>query len=510
MVSYRGLVPTFYTIGTAVVVAMLVLPAPARGGAPGAPAGSVAAPSAAGTAQPKVAPPSIQSSEGSVRDTPAAAAAWDRGLDALVRGDLDLAAAAFGEVVAQSGNDGRRTTARDLIDRMARAKAEHPAGAPQTPQAGSAATGGATAPATLVPPTATARTDRRAPHDDEGGLNHEGRVATLAVTTALGLGLYGWAVPQLLDLDGRGYVGMYMLVAGASFAVPYLLTWESPVTWPMTGLGFWGGTRGIAHGAMMAAFISPNSTSEQGLAASMLIGSTTELIAGLAWGSRGTLTPGGAHTVGVAGDVGLLVAMGLGHATTLDRAAGTGSDTQLRTLMGMGLAGTVGGVVGGWWLSGQRERSFGDIEVTRAAGVIGAWTGATVAIVANVDDSRLGVGSLMLGGIAGLVAGDHLVRDTNFSFAQGVFVDLGTLAGGLAGAGLAYLIIPDISSPKPYFVASTIGAAGGFTLLTLTQLDTARARRRAGVSDADSAPRLALFPTFGRDGHRGLSVGGAF
>jgi hypothetical protein len=86
------------------------------------------------------------------------------------------------------------------------------------------------------------------------------RTALLGTTTILGLGLYGWTVPGMLGMSAgestRAFVGTYMVTAAGSFIIPYVALRDRPVTAAQANLGFYGGTRGIWLGVLLGAVIA--------------------------------------------------------------------------------------------------------------------------------------------------------------------------------------------------------------------------------------------------------------
>src|SRR5207248_1146498 len=123
---------------------------------------------------------------------------FDRALEAMANGDLALAARAFDTAAGLPGDPARRAVAASFADRVRRLEAQR-----------------ARQPARR----------RSAPAADEA---REGRVPFLTLTSALGVGLYGWTLPLALGIDAgnatRGFLGVYMLTAAASFFGPYFLT----------------------------------------------------------------------------------------------------------------------------------------------------------------------------------------------------------------------------------------------------------------------------------------------
>ena len=219
------------------------------------------------------------------------------------------------------------------------------------------------------------------------------------------------------------------------------------------------------------------------------------------------------------GDFGLLFGMGIAHLTGLDlhdrQSDLNMNDNGARLLLVSGLLGNVGGVIRGKVLAEQSgaRLTWGDGEVNRAAGLLGALSGA--------GDRRL-VRRLRQGPIAGLRRGDDDGRrarpvprppprpcGTTSRVGRAVLVDLGTLAGGLLGAGITYLATPDgTDDATPFLTAAAGGAVLGFALTTYSlgvpgSLDATAARGPSGF-----APQLV--PMLGRAGQRGVALAGMF
>jgi hypothetical protein len=351
----------------------------------------------------------------------------------------------------------------------------------------------------------------------------EGRTALLATTTGLGLAFYGWALPEVLDLsDGRATVGTYLVTAGASFVAPFFATRHEPVSWGVANLAFWGGTRGGVHGLLLSQAINGRAmTADSGLTAAMLT-SVAGLTGGALYARHSHLSAGDAHLLGITSDLTALAVAG-GTATWL--LYGDYSDeASLRTISGLSVAGAVGGLAIGNWYRSQRKLTWGDAEFLRTSAGLGVYAGVNILDWAGALDEDFGKAvpaSLAAAMVLGFVGGDFLVQDQDFRVGQSLLIDLGTLAGGLVSAGLAYLIT-DSSDATVYLSSSLLGAGAGYGLLYWAQArEPGRQASSPGVlqraaqwletqAQSGGLQQLSLAPWRDAQGAQGVALGGRF
>lgn len=432
-------------------------------------------------------------------------ALFDIAFDALAAGQLPLAEEAFARAALLPGDPVRASVARSFAERVRRLGA----------QRALAASRPATSAAAVVARPATPVVE---PASTEAA-----RVAFLATTTATGLAAWGWTLPLALGIDvgrePRAFVGLYMVTTGAAFGIPFFLTREQGVTPGQANLAFYGATRGLWHGllfsSILAGDVNPDGT-QRGWAASLFLGSVSEMVAGYLVAGRADLTAGEARTIAVGGDFGLGLGFGIGALLGLHHDDHS-SDAQARGMATAGFLGASAGLAGGALLAARRANTWGDGEVLRAAGLLGTYLGLTADALFDWDpsssqDEKKALTTLMLGAGVGLWVGDRLVLATDFSVGQSILVDLSTVAGGLGAAGIAYLVAGGSSGITLKGITSTsaAGALLGFGL------SYAYLRDHHGDHDADARradPRgsgVALIPTFGANGSRGVALAGAF
>jgi hypothetical protein len=444
---------------------------------------------------------------------------FDLAFTALVSGNLPLAENAFAEAQVLPGDPAQSAVAASFVERVQKLRARRRTETDLQVESG-------------VP----AR-----PAAPERG--HTERIALLGATTALGLGLYGWTLPNTLGLNPggstKGFVGVYMITAAASFIAPYLLLGDQPVSAGQTNLAFYGGTRGIWAGVMVTSLIAGEVSSDrrnQAWSAGMLTGSLVGLIGGYQLARLTDITAGDARTVAAMGDFGLALGFGAGFLLRLDAgpSAGppplvggpcnagdqgfpcgettdTGADKHARQMSAAGLVGLTLGLGGGYVLAQHRDNTWGDGEVLRGATALGVYTGLGLGAVAKMDialTNRALTATMMFGGTMGVLMGDRLVRHTDFTPGQAMLLDLSMVSGGLLGAGLADLAGRS-SSVRPYLGASAGGALLGFGLGYWRLHGAAEGRLSRQLS---GLPRsgLALAPLAGTQGERGLALAGRF
>lgn len=307
-----------------------------------------------------------------------------------------------------------------------------------------------------------------------------GRATLVTSWTLLGLGFYGWAFPYSLGIeDGSGALGSYMLVSGASFFGPLLLTKNQPVTWGPTNLSLYGATRGIFHGWLIGQIAEPEGGYEDdgrtsvGLA---MATSVTEGILGYAIAQSQGWSAGHVAAIEIGGDYGMLWGFLAGDLMGYLNEDEDSADQQGWATLTLG--GAAAGLFGGEVLGRHRAYSFGDVMIVRGGSYVGILAGTAFADLGNPENSEPYSAGIMAGSLAGLIAGDRLVAGREFTVGEGVLVQLGGLAGGLMGLGLVALTETDDSSS--YWFGTATGAAVGYTATYagLASKATARASKK--------------------------------
>jgi hypothetical protein len=423
---------------------------------------------------------------------------FNAGLDALVAGNLAEARSLFTALATEGETATARSAASLIVDRIGGLERRRAAGLVLPPLR----------PPQVVPPVTYSPPPEAA----------NARAPVLTTTTLLGLALWGWTLPNALGLragdSGRAYLGLYMLTAATSFVVPYQITREHAPSPSQLNTIFYGGTRGAAWGLMVSNLLfgdvaGNESDHPKAFAAGLLLGSVGGVVAGSLLAPRLELSPGDARTIAVMGDYGLFLGLTVGHILNPSEAYNPDqSAEQSRVLSTGGLLGSMLGLGGGHLLARSRRNTWGDGEVMRGAGALGALAGATAVVSFDFQDNdKLLLGFMAAGAGLGLAGGDAFVRDASYAPGEAMMVDLALVTGGLGAAGLTYLIT-SADGPKPYFLAATAGAAiGGGVIARSLGHHPQKGDLATGRS---GTPRLTLLPRFGASGPSGLTVAGAF
>lgn len=363
---------------------------------------------------------------------------------------------------------------------------------------------------------------------DAGGnaaLAREGRGRLVLTQTLLGLGFYGWAVPVILDLDeAQTAVGAYLLSAGASFYIPYRLTRNRSVSRSHSDLTFYGSTRGILAGALVAdALLSEDSTNEgRKRLAGTLIGSVAGSILGFTAVDRFSPSEGRASLWGTMGDFGFAGGAALAYlAGPYDSEEVTYQDgdfvytnSELKNPAAGHLMTVAGGVAGLLASSriGGPDFTEGNSGGLRSAGILGAQVGVTLGHALGIererqegdlvfveDDTRVLAAGGLIGGIAGIYLGDRLLDDKRFTSGEGLLINAGHLAGAVTALGATYLVTDEIEDNSLLYL--TTGTAGSIlgawivyrTLGTGSENFSARAGD-VGGTDGRGGVSVALHP----------------
>lgn len=317
------------------------------------------------------------------------------------------------------------------------------------------------------------------------GVDQAGRVSLLWTAAGMSFLAYGPSIAGALEIEDETAAGTIVLLTGAAgFFVPFYVTRSLPVTRAAAALTRSGSTIGYLHGVALAAFVGGENTSLQGVLGAGLAVSLAEALGGYRFATATGLRHGSVETMTAGSLFG--AGLGLGTAALVLGEDVDDDDASIRTLAGLGLAGSVGGAYVGYRLSRAENYSRGDARVLSTVGLLGFEAGAALLEIADVNRTRPAAGLLIAATTAGLATGHLLAHDRDFTSSEGNFIALGTLAGGLVGAATSNLVG---GSTAANAALTTLGSFAGFGIMYVGYREEA-ARR------ADRSVNLSLAPSF--------------
>jgi len=290
-------------------------------------------------------------------------------------------------------------------------------------------------------------------------LDQSGRLPLIVSSTILGLGFWGWAVPTTFEVDDETlFTGLYLLTAGASFALPYYLTMNSNIPKAVGNYTAYGGFAGIAHGLLLFDLVNGgiSNAPSNAIIGTILLSSISEMIVNYSISKNQNFSSGKASTMISTSIFGTLAGFAISDIFNM-------YDTP-RLWSGITLATTGLGYLAGDFLTKKQSYSEGDATVLTASGLLGAALPISIIALTESSDSKTYSIAGTIGGCLGLWLGDYITSDVDFESSYGDYIFLGTLGGALIGAGIGVMITPsDKRNSVPLFATS--GGIAGFTTL---------------------------------------------
>ena len=292
-------------------------------------------------------------------------------------------------------------------------------------------------------------------------INQSGRPLLLSTSTVLALGYYGWVLPMALEIhSGKLSVALYMFTGSAGFFLPYYLTKHRPVSNAAFQMAYYGATRGIGHGIFLPMLFNKH-PDENTVLLSTVATSMAEGVAGYLVATKKQLALSTTETISVGGDFGAVMGFELAILADLFHNGST------REMSASILSGSALGLAGGWYLTSRHHYSRGDARILESTALLGFYIPMAIVDLSNTKNQKIFAGASLAGTLLGIGFGDYLVKDKNFSYSQGLFIELSEIAGGLLAAGFAYLVSPEEGADysKIFLTSSAVGATTGFVLM---------------------------------------------
>lgn len=284
--------------------------------------------------------------------------------------------------------------------------------------------------------------------------------------------------------DYRVVITLYLLSSTAGFFIPMMITKNTDITYAHAFSSWFGATRGVYAGYVIG-YCLDNNYSESD-AWFPLFGSIIGDVAGF------KATPSGRRGVG---KIGLITTMADWGTVCIPAVVALADDSTWfdeKIYLLTSLGGLAGGILGGNYLSRKLDLQDGDPRIFRLYGALGA---ATLPIILYWFDGiypsehahRLYIASGLIGCGIGSYLGWRAIKNKDYSFGDGVMLEVGSIAGGMATSGL--LLLADIwtetdFSAQVYATTALAGAMLG-SVFTANQI-------KAGSASGNS--KLLLHP----------------
>lgn len=307
--------------------------------------------------------------------------------------------------------------------------------------------------------------------------NQEGRQEFLISSTISGLGLYAWALPTALNIEeSRPFIATYMLVGGGSFYVPFLATKNKEITKPMARSYSIGTVTGTGHGFLLYNLMNSYDVYDPingydydkrnrrlFVPMALSLGEGFGLMAltqkhNLSLSNLGMITTGSVWGAGYGTSIGNLFTKETKDYKVNARLV------SYSALFGSGLGMYAGHLIH----SKIPNMTVGDMIVANSYGVLGALYAATITDLAldfnYYNDTKILFGSMTAASAAGITYGLRRGMSYNYTPAEGAYVGLSEIAGGLVGIGFGYLLTDGLES-ETALISASLGASAGIFLI---------------------------------------------
>lgn len=328
--------------------------------------------------------------------------------------------------------------------------------------------------------------------------------------TILGLLVYGPAFAGAIADNGAGATAGYLVVAGGSFFAASEISRRTFISRAQSDLAFNMGHNGALAGwATMYVFDQGNRTQSAGA----FVGGLAGAALGVSFGRN--MTEADAVGSAFGSDMGALIGWG-----TMEAIRGRETCTQnpvsfvqictrplsnraeVATILASGIVGYPLGLL--YPRNARYHVTPGDIQTLWSTTLLGMAAAGT--FLGAKSSGRAVAATLTTGGVLGIIAGDRfLVQRFDHSRTDGGRVVLGTVAGGLMGAGVAVLFNSNNPSPHLVLGLATVGGLAGI-IATERYLDPASDAGPRRLSITFNPASLAMLATRTPGNHSLLNV----
>jgi hypothetical protein len=302
---------------------------------------------------------------------------------------------------------------------------------------------------------------------------NDARNAFVTKQTILGLIAYGPTFAGAVSDNSAAATAGYLVVAGGTFFAASEIARRNTISRAQSDLAFNMGRNGALAGWAAMYVVGATNRAQSGGA---FVGGLTGATLGVAIARN--MTEADAVGAAFGSDIGALIGWGTMEAikgkqmcaltpppnVTQSCTRNLSAKTEVTVILASGILGYPLGVL--YPRNARYNVTPGDIQTLWGSTALGAATAGALFIGKDPSGHAIAA-SLTAGGLVGIIAGDRfLVQRYDHSRTDGSRVVLGTVAGGLMGAGIATL--PNTSNPNPHLVMG-LGAAGGLIGMIATE-----------------------------------------
>jgi hypothetical protein len=302
---------------------------------------------------------------------------------------------------------------------------------------------------------------------------NDARNAFVKNQTLLGIFVYGPTFAGAMSDNSAAATAGYLVVAGGSFFAASEIARRTSISRAQSDLALNMGHNGALAGWAVTYVLRASNRTQSGAA---FIGGISGAALGVGIG-RG-MTEADAVGASFGSDIGAIIGWGTmeslkgkqtctvtpGPIGTVNCTRNISARAEVTAVLASGIIGYPMGVL--YPRNAHYNVTPGDIQTLWGTTLLGMATSGALFVGRNTDN-RAVAASLTAGGVLGIIAGDRfLVQRYDHSRTDGGRVVLGTVAGGLFGAGIA--TIPNTKDPNPHLVMG-LAAVGGLIGIIATE-----------------------------------------
>lgn len=333
----------------------------------------------------------------------------------------------------------------------------------------------------------------------------KGRINLVLTSTVYATGLYGWGIPYILDADStRTYVGSEMVSVFSAFSLTLLAT-KNYKHGPAASRMIQGGALiGTAYGLGIPAIIG--SEKEKYYVGMPMLITPLGALAGFNIARRGNINETTAELMSFGGIIGGLYGLAVPYLINVEDLSET---NRVRAYAGSLMIGIPIGVLSFNEISQSLQNGKSRARLIKLGTCIGAYYGYGFVLLADPNNKRPYIASMMLGLPVGTGLSYIITNDGNYEHGRSILIILGTIFGELFGRGVAYLAGAD--NWRTLTIGGMFGVPAGIivsSILTRNLSETNKVEQKASECSKviDMACKIGFLGTYSSIVHNRKSI----